>query len=91
MAIMLTYDIRRTTATIHTELKNYLIDTLGYSGRILSNEPQWYLLPNTTVLKANITPQQAETEFLAACRAVGAHWERYVASDYETAAFDNQD
>lgn len=90
MAVLLTYDIRRTTNTIHAELKQALIEQYGYSAQIQASTGAWYALPNTCLRKDNIAPQAAWLEFVAACAAVGAVWEKYIASDYVNASFNNQ-
>ena len=87
--VLLTYDIRRTTTTIHVELKQRLIQHYGYTETILANNGGYYELPNTTLKKDNITTQACSHEFLQACADVGAAWERYIAAEYIYATFDN--
>ncbi len=88
--ILLTYDIKKTSDTIHTELKKKLIESYGYSARIQSDEGKWYDLPNTCLRKDGITHPQASADFIAACTSVGAKWEKYIAAEYTGASFNNQ-
>lgn len=90
MAVLLTYDIRKTTNEIHTRLKERLKTHFGYSEQIQSGTGKWYSLPNTSLRKANITTQQAAADFLTACKQEGAEWEKYIAVDFEKAIFDNR-
>lgn len=90
MSVLLSYDIRKTTDTIHSELKDRLVDHYGYSNQIRANTGVWYMLPNTTLRKDSISTNVASNEFLQACRDVGAHWEKYIALEYSNATFDNQ-
>ena len=61
--ILLTYDIRKTSETIHTELKNHLIGNYKYSSKIQSDQAKWYDLPNTSLVKNGITSEQASADF----------------------------
>lgn len=88
--VLLTYDIKTTTSTIHTELKNRLINYYGYSQTIDSADRRQYYLPNTTLRKANTTSGNASNDFINACQDVKAVWERYIASEYSMATFNNQ-
>ncbi|SKC59125.1 hypothetical protein [Ohtaekwangia koreensis] len=87
--VLLTYDIRRTTVSIHVELKERLIQSYGYSETIPANDGRHYELPNTTLKKDNITSQASSQEFLQACADVGAVWEKYITAEYIYANFDN--
>lgn len=89
-AVLLTYDIKTTTSTIHTDLKNRLINHYGYSQTIDSDDRHQYYLPNTTVRKPNTTSESASKDFINACQDVKAVWERYIASEYSKATFNNQ-
>jgi hypothetical protein len=88
--VLLTDDVRRTTATIHTEVKNTLINNYGYHPTLLVDNTTPYYLPNTTLAKANTTRGQSAEDFLHACANVGAIWERYVTSEFAAASIDNQ-
>jgi len=90
MSTLITYDIKQTSPTIHSELKKQMIDVYGYAQNIFANDNKWYRLPNTTLQKENITTKQASTDFLNACKEVGAKWEKYIAVDFVNATFDNQ-
>ena len=88
--VLLTYDVKRTSDTIHTVLKKTLIEKFGFSSRILGNSGKWYDLPNTCLRKDNTTHAQTAVDFEAACRSVGAVWEKYIAADFSDASFNNQ-
>jgi hypothetical protein len=88
--IFLTYDVRRTTNTIHTELKSRLINHYHYVSTVQASNGRAYDLPNTTVRKINTTAQQCATDFVGACRDIGAIWERYIAIEMTTWTVDNQ-
>ncbi|MBI3137736.1 MAG: hypothetical protein HYZ15_04045 [Sphingobacteriales bacterium] len=88
--ILLTYDIKKTSDTIHTEVKKELVENYGYSPKIQSSEGKWYELPNTCLIKNNTSRQQASADFLAACQKVRAKWEKYIAVEYSGATFNNQ-
>jgi hypothetical protein len=90
MAILLTYDIKKTTNTINTELKNVLVTVYKYSATIQANDGRLYDLPNTCLKKEGITTQQASSEFQEACRHVGAQWEKYIAAEFSNSTFANQ-
>lgn len=88
--VLLNYDVKRTSATIHTELKERLISHYGYSPKIKADTGALYWLPNTTLVKYGTTRLQSSKDFLSACGDVNAVWERYIASEYSSASFDNQ-
>jgi len=88
--VLLTYDIRKTSETIHTELKNRLIQHYGYSQVIRSDDNRTSTLPNTTLTKSGITRQAAEGDFLSACREVRATWEKYITAEYTSTSSNNQ-
>ena len=88
--ILLTYDIKKTSDTIHAELKTRLIQHYGYSEKIKSDDGRNFMLPNTTLRKDNTTHEQSSIDFLRACNDVKATWERYIAAEYTVATFSNQ-
>jgi len=88
--VLLTYDIKKTSNTIHSELKSELINNYGYSAKIQSDSGTWFDLPNTCLRKVGITRQQAAGDFTSACKKVNAIWEKYIAVEYTSASFDNQ-
>lgn len=88
--ILLSYDIKKTSDTIHTELKKELIENYKYSAKIQSDSGKWYDLPNTCLRKDGITHKQASADFITACAHVGAKWEKYIAAEYISASFNNQ-
>ena len=88
--VLLTYDIKKTSDTIHTDLKRELIENYKYSSRIYASDGKWYDLPNTCLIKANITTQQATVDFKNACAKVKATWEKFIAVNYSDARFNNQ-
>jgi hypothetical protein len=90
MSVLLTYDIKKTTNTIHSELKERLKNFYGYSDKIKSDNGIYYDLPNTTLTKNGITPSQASENFIQACNDVGATWERYIAVEFSLATFNNK-
>lgn len=90
MSILLTYDVKKTSETVHTDLKRYLIEQYNWSSKIQADNGDWYDLPNTTLRKAGITRINAVTEFKTACNSVNAKWERFIAAEYNSANFDNQ-
>ena len=59
--VMITYDLKSSDQT-YTQVKEHMINALGYSEKNFSN---FHKLPNTVLLKHNITPYQAVTELLA--------------------------
>ena len=89
-SILITYDVKETSDTVHTELKRELIETYKYSSKIYASNGRWYDLPNTCLIKGGITTQQASVDFLAACTKVKATWEKYIAVDYSNATVNNQ-
>lgn len=90
MNVLLTYDIKKTTETIHQELKDKLKGSYGYSDQIISDQGKRYDLPNTTLQKPNTTSQQASRDFISACGDVKAKWEKYISVEFHTSTFDNQ-
>jgi hypothetical protein len=88
--VLLTYDIKKTSDTIHSELKRELIENYGYSALIHSNDGKRYDLPNTCLIKDNTTHHRASSDLVAACRNTGAKWEKYIITEFENATFDNQ-
>jgi hypothetical protein len=88
--IFLTYDIRKTSGTIHTDLKNRLIEHYGYTTTVYAGNARTYDLPNTMLKKINTTTEQGSSDFLAACRDVGATWEKYIAVEMRTWTVNNQ-
>jgi hypothetical protein len=88
--ILLSYDIKESSTSVHSALKKSLIETFGFSDEITSDQGNVYKLPNTTLRKDNTTREQGSKDFLAACAAVGAKWEKYVVVDYAGATFNNQ-
>jgi hypothetical protein len=90
MPVLLTYDLKKTSETIHAELKNHLKNKYGYSDRIQSNQGNWYYLPNTTLRKENTSPSQVSNEFLLACKEMGATWEKYIGVQFSVSIFDNK-
>ncbi len=90
MAVLLTYDIKKTTNTIHTELKELLKNSYGYSDKIKGDSGRWYDLPNTTLRKEGITTEQAAADFRTACKTTGAVWEKYIAAETTGSTFGNQ-
>ncbi len=78
MPVILTYDIERTTATIHTEVKNAMI-ALGYSPTVPMTTGGSVQLPNTTLIRDNITPSAAVTDLTNVCRRLNARLEKYIA------------
>ncbi|MCW3074611.1 MAG: hypothetical protein JWP69_1680 [Flaviaesturariibacter sp.] len=94
--ILLSYDVQETSHDVHTELKKLLKEKYHYSEVILSTaenltKGKWFDLPNTTLIKYNSTPDDASSEFLSACKQVGARWEKYIVVDYTLAVFKNQE
>lgn len=87
--VLMTYDIKETSKSIHTDLKNELKEN-GWSERIQADDQTWYDLPNTTLRKPGITSQTGSMEFVAACMTVGAKWEKYICAEYTAATFNNQ-
>lgn len=87
--VLLTYDIKQSTSTIHKELKDHLIKTYKYSEYIQGGNGKWYKLPNTTLRKNNITQGDAAKEFKDGCSAVGATYEKYIAAEYSGATFNS--
>jgi|GEM_PF-5005822 len=90
MNVLLTYDIRQTSTTIHTELKDRLKKNYHFTETIQADGGGLYLLPNTTLIKDNITIAEATKEFLNACNEVGAHWEKYIVTERGRSQFANQ-
>ena len=90
--VLLTYDVKKTSPTIHVELKDILVQRYGYSAKIRSRDGKEYDLPNTTLQKQGTTSQQSSMDFKAACKDVGATWEKYISSEYTTMGItvDNQ-
>jgi hypothetical protein len=88
--ILLTYDVKKTSDTIHHALKQYLIYHYQYSASILATDGNWYALPNTCLIKTGVTTVVASQEFQAACRVVGAHWEKYIVAESAVSNFNNQ-
>ncbi|HEY0653528.1 MAG TPA: hypothetical protein VGD65_10380 [Chryseosolibacter sp.] len=90
MAILLSYDVKRTNEKVHTDLKNRLTTSYGFQTQIVSDDNKRYDLPNTTLRKEGVSPQQGAKDFLTACKDVGAQWERYIVCEYTHATFNNQ-
>ncbi len=78
MPVIITYDVERTTSTIHTEVKNAMKD-LGYSDHVPINSGGNVKLPNTTLVKENATPEQATTALQDVCKKKSATLEKYIA------------
>lgn len=90
MSVLLSYDIKATSTTIHTELRQRLIDHYGYSPSIQATNGTWHALPNTTLRKDNITTQQAAVDFTKACQDVSAYWQRYAAVEFSNRSVDSR-
>jgi hypothetical protein len=89
-SVLLSYDIKKTSDTIHSQLKQELINTYGYSPKIESDAGNWYDLPNTCLRRENTSREQSSKDFLQACIKVGAKWEKYIAAEYSRSTFANQ-
>jgi hypothetical protein len=90
MSVLLSYDIRKTTDTIHSELKDRLVNHYGYSDDIVGVDGKSYQLPNTTLRKEQISSKDTSAEFIKACKEVGARWEKYIAAEFLVSSFYNQ-
>jgi len=88
--VLLTYDIKETSATIHQELKNKLIDDYGFFSDIKGRNKEM-ALPDKTLIKRETSIEQTISFFKAACEDVGAKWTRFIAVDYLEATFNSQD
>jgi hypothetical protein len=78
MAIILAYDI----SARHTEIKNHMIQTLGYLDRVSAtgdDGAQGFVhLPNTTLYHENRTKHQAYSDIESAAKALAVVLERAV-------------
>ena len=88
--VLLTYDVKKTSDTVHRELKKRLIEVYKYSPKIQANTGKWYDLPNTCLIKSGTTTVQTSADFIKACGEVGGTWEKHIAVDYTNATFNNQ-
>jgi hypothetical protein len=77
MSVLITYDIQRTSNTIHTEVKNAMI-AKGYSEHVPILNGGRTRLPNTTLVRDNITPQTAANDLIEVCALRGATLEKYI-------------
>lgn len=78
MPVLITYDLERTTTTIHTEVKKAMIEH-GYNDHVPIQSGGQVKLPNTTLVKDNITPETAVNNLVTVCNAKNANLEKYIA------------
>jgi hypothetical protein len=93
--VLLIYDLKETTKSVHTELKKELVQTYKYSKfRLIDGLA--YELPNTTFYKEFIGTvdvddekiiSKSENEFMFACKKVKAEWERVNIIAYKNGIF----
>lgn len=88
--VLLTYDVKKTSETVHSDLKRRLIEVYKYASKIQADDGQLYDLPNTCLIKSNTTREAAAADFKKACNEVNATWEKFVIVDYNGATFNNQ-
>lgn len=84
MAIIITYDIEKTTNTIHEEVKLAMI-AKGYQERISMKSGGYAQLPNTTLIHDSVTTERADLDLTAVCTLKKAKIEKYLILnvDYE--------
>jgi hypothetical protein len=73
VTVFITYDLKELPKGIHLKVKTDLIANYGYSARTLTNEAD---LPNTFLLKQNITPDNAFDDLKAVVAKHGGTLER---------------
>jgi len=83
--VLLTYDVREESKHAYPKIKKYLIDNKGYRESIKGKESEIYL-PNTTLVKSGITPNNALDDLREAadkmCPNKRADLERGIALEY---------
>lgn len=77
MPILIKYDIKKTPSSIHTEVKDAMIEK-GYEEHVPIQGGSKAKFPNTTLLKDNITPLTASNDLLHLCANKNAHLEKYI-------------
>ena len=87
--VLLTYDVKKTSDTVHSELKKRLIEVYKYSPKIQANTGKWYERTYIDLLNQPTTVQTS-ADFIKACGEVGGTWEKHIAVDYTNATFNNQ-
>lgn len=75
--VLITYDIEKTTNTIHTEVKKAMI-AIGYSEFVPKKSGGGVQLPNTTLVRDKITPSQATADLKTVCKSKNAVLEKYI-------------
>ncbi len=78
MPILITYDIENTTNSIHTEVKNAMIQK-GYDNHIPIQKGGKTKLPNTCLVNASVTAETAAADLTAVCKSLDANLEKYIA------------
>jgi len=88
--VLLSYDLKESTESQHSELKKMLIEDYAFFDEI-KGKSKLVQLPATTLIKRDTSLAQATTHYKNACEKLGIEWLSFIVVEYSEATFNSQE